>query len=88
MEMTKQLMFEQFNKLETNSEKAEYLTKIKEEKQQNPSAFRNIKINLKQYSNMIKEYQSVTPFSEMFRVIEEREARERSKEMAEKKERN
>ena len=34
MEMTKQLMFEQFNKLETNSEKAEYLTKIKEEKQQ------------------------------------------------------
>ena len=56
MEMTKQLMFEQFNKLETNSEKAEYLTKIKEEKQQNPSAFRNIKINLKQFSNMIKEY--------------------------------
>jgi len=76
MEMTKQIMFEQFNKLKSNSEKAKYLIDLKEMKQKTPHVFRNIKINVKQFSNMIREYESVEPFSAMKRMIAEREANE------------
>jgi hypothetical protein len=76
MEMTKQIMFEQFNKLKSNSEKAKYLIDLKEMKQKTPHVFRNIKINVKQFSNMIREYESVEPFSAMKRMIAEREAEE------------
>ena len=74
--MTKQIMFEQFNKLKSNSEKAKYLIDLKEMKQKTPHVFRNIKINLKQFSNLIREYSSVKPFSAMHREIAEREAEE------------
>ena len=74
--MTKQIMFEQFNKLKSNSEKAKYLIDLKEMKQKTPHVFRNIKINVKQFSNMIREYESVERFSEMKRMIAEREAEE------------
>ena len=43
-------------------------------KQKNPHVFRNIKINVKQFSNLIREYSSVKPFSAMHREIAEREA--------------
>ena len=76
MEMTKQIMFEQFNKLKSNSEKSKYLIDLKEMKQKTPHVFRNIKINVKQFSNMIREYESVEPFSAMKRMIAEREAEE------------
>ena len=76
MEMTKEIMFEQFAKLKSNKEKAKYLTDLKEMKQKTPHVFRNIKINLKQFDNLIKEYLSVKPFSAMFRMIAEREAEE------------
>ena len=45
-------------------------------KQKNPHVFRNIKINLKQFSNLIREYSSVKPFSAMNRMIAERESAE------------
>jgi len=76
MEMTKQIMHEQFKKLKSNDEKVKYLVDLKEMKQKNPHVFRNIKINLKQFSNLIREYSSVTPFSAMNRMIAEREAAE------------
>ena len=76
MEMTKEIMFEQFKKLKSNDEKVKYLVDLKEMKQKNPHVFRNIKINLKQFSNLIREYSSVTPFSAMNRMIAEREAAE------------
>ena len=81
MEMTKQIMHEQFKKLKSNDEKVKYLVDLKEMKQKNPHVFRNIKINLKQFSNMIREYSSVKPFSAMHREIAERESAEKRKEI-------
>ena len=76
MEMTREIMYDQFKKLKSNPEKVKYLVDLKEMKQKNPHVFRNIKINLKQFSNLIREYSSVEPFSAMNRMIAEREAEE------------
>ena len=85
MEMTKEIMHEQFQKLKSNDEKVKYLVDLKEMKQKNPHVFRNIKINLKQFSNLIREYSSVKPFSAMHREIAEREDAERRKEIETRK---
>ena len=77
MERTREIMFEQFKKLKSNDENVKYLVDLKEMKQKNPHVFRNIKINVKQFSNLIREYESVVPFSAMNRMIAEREAEER-----------
>ena len=81
MEMTKEIMHEQFKKLKSNDEKVKYLVDLKELKQKNPHVFRNIKINLKQFNNLIKEYSSVEPFSAMHREIAERQDAEKRKEI-------
>ena len=44
MEMTKEIMFEQFGKLKTKDEKVKCLIDLKEMKQKTPHVFRNIKI--------------------------------------------
>jgi len=85
MEMTKEIMHEQFKKLKSNPEKVKYLVDLKEMKQKNPHVFRNIKINLKQFSNLIREYSSVKPFSAMHREIAERESAEKRKEVENRK---
>ena len=46
MEMTREIMFEQFKKLKTNDEKVKYLVDLKEMKQKTPHVFRNIKISM------------------------------------------
>ena len=81
MEMTKEIMYDQFKTLKSNNEKVKYLVDLKELKQKNPHVFRNIKINLKQFNNLIKEYSSVKPFTSMFRMIAEREEAEKRKEI-------
>ena len=81
MEMTREIMYDQFKKLKSNNEKVKYLVDLKEMKQKNPHVFRNIKINLKQFSNLIREYSSVKPFSAMHREIAEREDAEKRKEI-------
>ena len=81
MEMTKEIMFEQFAKLKSNNEKVKYLVDLKELKQKNPHVFRNIKISIKQFNNLIKEYSSVKPFGAMLRMITEREDAEKRKEI-------
>ena len=85
MEMTKEIMHEQFKKLKSNPEKVKYLVDLKEMKQKNPHVFRNIKINVKQFSNLIREYSSVEPFSAMNRMIAEREAAEKEKNVEKRK---
>ena len=85
MEMTKEIMHDQFKKLKSNDEKVKYLVDLKEMKQKNPHVFRNIKINLKQFSNLIREYSSVKPFSAMHREIAERESAEKRKEVETRK---
>ena len=47
MEMTREIMFEQFAKLKTKDEKVKYLIDLKEMKQKTPHVFRNIKISIK-----------------------------------------
>ena len=85
MEMTKEIMFEQFAKLKTKDEKVKYLIDLKEMKQKTPHVFRNIKISIKQFNNLIREYLSVGPFGAMKREIAEREEREKRLEMLKKK---
>ena len=85
MEMTKEIMHDQFKKLKSNPEKVKYLVDLKEMKQKNPHVFRNIKINVKQFSNLIREYSSVKPFSAMLREIAERESAEKRKEIETRK---
>ena len=85
MEMTKEIMFEQFGKLKSKDEKVKYLIDLKEMKQKTPHVFRNIKINITQFNNLIKEYSSVVPFGAMKREIAEREAAEKRKEIEMKK---
>jgi len=84
MEMTKEIMYDQFKNLKSNNEKVKYLVDLKEMKQKTPHVFRNIKINMTQFNNLIKEYSSVVPFSAMNRMIAEREAAE-AKTAAEKR---
>ena len=81
MEMTKEIMFEQFGKLKTKDEKVKYLIDLKEMKQKTPHVFRNIKISIKQFNNLIREYSSLVPFSAMKREIAEREDAEKRKEI-------
>ena len=47
--MTKEFVFEEFKKLETNQQKAKYLRELKETKQKYPKTV-SIKISLKQQS--------------------------------------
>ena len=85
MEMTKEIMYDQFKTLKSNNEKVKYLVDLKEMKQKTPHVFRNIKINITQFNNLIREWSSVVPFSAMKREIAEREEREKRLEMLKKK---
>ena len=83
--MTKEIMYDQFKKLKSNPEKVKYLVDLKEMKQKSPHVFRNIKISIKQFNNLIREWSSVVPFSAMKREIAEREEREKRLEMLKRK---
>ena len=76
MEMTREIMYDKFKTLKSNDEKVKYLVDLKEMKQKTPHIFRNIKISIKNFNNLIREYSSVKPFSAMHREIAEREAEE------------
>ena len=85
MEITKELIYEQFAKLKTKDEKVKYLIDLKEDKQKSPHVFRNIKISIKQFNNLIRGCSSVVPVSAMKREIAECEEREKGVEMLKKK---
>ena len=85
MEITKELIYEQFAKLKTKDEKVKYLIDLKEDKQKSPHVFRNIKISIKQFNNLIREWSSVVPFGAMKREIAEREKAEAHIEMLKRK---
>ena len=85
MEMTREIMYDQFKKLKSNDEKVKYLVDLKEMKQKTPHIFRNIKISIKNFNNLIREYSSVKPFSAMHRELSEREDGEKRKEIETRK---
>ena len=82
--MTKEFVFEEFKKLETNQQKAKYLRELKETKQKYPRSV-SIKVSLKQFDNLIREYESLVPFGAMKREIAEREDRELKLELQRRK---
>ena len=84
MEINKKIIFDQFNKLKSNLEKAKYLINLKTKKQESSHLFRGIKIKLKQFDNLIREYQSVVPFGKMHKEIADAKAAEKLKEKTEK----
>ena len=73
---TKENLFAEFKKLKSNSQKAKFLRETKELKQQHPQLFRNLKISLKQFDNLIREWESLKPFARMLKEIADREERE------------
>ena len=81
---TKENVFAEFKKLKSNKEKAKFLRETKELKQQHPQLFRNLKISLKQFDNLIREWESPKPFARMLKEIADREERELKLEKARK----
>ena len=81
---TKENIFAEFKKLKSNKEKAKFLRETKEFKQQHPQLFRNLKISLKQFDNLIREWESPKPFARMLKEISDREERELKLEKAKK----
>jgi hypothetical protein len=81
---TKENIFAEFKKCKTNKAKAKYLRELKELKQQHPQLFRNLKISLKQFDNLIREWESPKPFARMLKEIADREERELKLEKARK----
>ena len=79
---TKENLFAEFKKLKSNKEKAKFLRETKELKQQHPQMFRNIKISLKQFDNLIREWESPKPFARILKEISDREERESKLEAA------
>ena len=79
---TKENLFAEFKKLKSNSQKAKFLRETKELKQQHPQLFRNLKISLKQFDNLIREWESLKPFARMLKEIADREERETKLEAA------
>ena len=79
---TKENVFAEFKKLKLNSQKAKFLRETKELKQQHPQLFRNLKISLKQFDNLIREWESLKPFARMLKEIADREERETKLEAA------
>jgi len=73
---TKENIFAEFKKLKSNKEKAKFLRETKELKQQHPQLFRNLKISLKQFDNLIREWENLKPFARMLKEISDREERE------------
>ena len=68
----------------TNQQKAKYLRELKETKQKYPRSV-SIKVSLKQFDNLIREYESLVPFGAMKREIAEREKAEAHIEMLKRK---
>ena len=82
---TKENVFAEFKKLKSNSQKAKFLRETKELKQQHPQLFRNLKISLKQFDNLIKEWESPKPFARMLKEIADRREQEAKLEAAKRK---
>ena len=81
----KENIFAEFKKLKSNSQKAKFLRETKELKQQQPQLFRNLKISLKQFDNLIKEWESPKPFARMLKEIADRREQEAKLEAAKRK---
>ena len=76
---TKEFVYEEFKKLKTNKEKVKYLIDLKQLKIDHPKIF-SMKINLRQFENLIREYTSPKPFAKVNAELAEREEKEKQHE--------
>ena len=74
--LTKEFIFEEFKKCETNADKVKYLKELKETKINHPKVI-SMKISVKQIDKLITEWSKPVPFDKMLSEIREREEREK-----------
>jgi|TARA_E500000318_G_scaffold78418_2_gene73330 hypothetical protein len=74
--MTKEFIYDEFSKLETNTQKVNYLKELKKIKIQTPKVI-SMKISVKQIDKLITEWSKPVPFDKILSEIREREEREK-----------
>ena len=74
--MTKEFIFAEFKKLQTNAQKVDYLKELKKIKIETPKVI-SMKISVKQIDKLITEWSKPVPFDKMLSEIKEREQREK-----------
>ncbi len=77
--LTKEFIFEEFKKCETNADKVKYLKELKETKINHPKVI-SMKISVKQIDKLITEWSKPVPFAEINAMIAAREEREKEQE--------
>ena len=78
--MTKEFIHDEFSKLETNTQKVDYLKELKKIKLETPKVI-SMKISVKHIDRLITEWSKPVPFDKMNAEIKEREEREKQKEL-------
>ena len=74
--LTKEFVFDEFKKCETNADKVKYLKELKETKINHPKVI-SMKISVKQIDKLITEWSKPVPFIEINSMIAAREEREK-----------
>jgi len=78
--MTKEFIYDEFSKLETNTQKVDYLKELKKIKLETPKVI-SMKISVKHIDRLITEWAKPVPFDKMNAEIKEREEKEKQKEL-------
>ena len=76
---TKEFVYDEFKKLETNAEKVKYLKDLKQLKIDHPKIF-SMKISVKHIDRLITEWSKPVPFDKILSEIREREEKEKEQE--------
>ena len=76
---TKENLWAEFALQETKAKKVKWLKEIRELKQSTPAMFRGTNISVKQFDNLIAEWDQKVPFARMKADIKRREAAERKR---------
>ena len=77
--LTKEFIFAEFKKCETNADKVKYLKELKETKINHPKVI-SMKISVKQIDRLIKEWAKPVPFDNILYEIRDREEKEKEQE--------
>ena len=77
--LTKEFIFEEFKKCETNADKVKYLKELKETKINHPKIF-SMKISVKNIDRLITEWSKPVPFIEVNAELAAREEKEKEQE--------
>ena len=77
--LTKEFIFAEFKKCETNADKVKYLKELKETKINHPKVI-SMKISVKQIDRLITEWSKPVPFDKILSEIRDREEKEKEQE--------